>query len=86
MSTPLTRPTLALDIGGTKIAAGLVDADGVVLHTNRQPTPRSTDPEEVWAAAERTIADALAAAGRGQRGGHLLGRADQSRRGHHQPG
>ena len=63
MSTPLTRPTLALDIGGTKIAAGLVDADGVVLHTNRQPTPRSTDPEEVWAAAERTIADALAAAG-----------------------
>jgi len=55
--------TLALDIGGTKIAAGLVDAEGVVLHTNRQPTPRSTDPEQVWAAAERTIAEALAAAG-----------------------
>jgi len=63
MSTALTRPTLALDIGGTKIAAGLVDAKGVVLHTNRQPTPRSADPDQVWAAAERTIADALAAAG-----------------------
>ena len=63
MSTALKRPTLALDIGGTKIAAGLVDAKGVVLHTNRQPTPRSSDPDQVWAAAERTIADALAAAG-----------------------
>ena len=55
--------TLALDIGGTKIAAGLVDANGELLHSNRQPTPRSTDPDEVWAAAQRTIADALAAAG-----------------------
>jgi glucokinase len=34
-----------------------------VLHQNRQPTPRSADPDEVWAAAQRTIADALAAAG-----------------------
>jgi glucokinase len=57
------RPTLALDIGGTKIAAGLVDANGQLLHQNRQPTPHTEDPEQVWAAAERTIADALAAAG-----------------------
>ncbi len=54
--------TLALDIGGTKIAAGLVDADGQLRHQNRQATPHSSDPEEVWAAATRTIADALAAA------------------------
>lgn len=54
---------LALDIGGTKIAAGIVDAKGQLLQQNRQPTPRSTDPEEVWAAAERTIAAALAGAG-----------------------
>ena len=54
---------LALDIGGTKIAAGLIDANGQVLHQNRQPTPRSADPDEVWAVAQRTIADALAAAG-----------------------
>lgn len=60
--------TLALDIGGTKIAAGLVDANGRVLHSNRQPTPRSSDPDEVWAAAERTIADALAVAGGGVTG------------------
>ena len=57
------RPVLALDIGGTKIAAGIVDAKGQLLHQNRQPTPHSADPDEVWSAAERTIADALAAAG-----------------------
>jgi glucokinase len=63
-SAPARRsPVLALDIGGTKIAAGLVDPNGQLLHSNRQPTPRSGDPDEVWAAAERTIADALAAAG-----------------------
>jgi len=56
-------PTLVLDIGGTKIAAGLVDSEGQLLHQNRQPTPHSTDPEQVWAAAEQTIVDALAAAG-----------------------
>ena len=54
--------TLALDIGGTKIAAGIVDADGRLLHHNRQPTPRSADPM-TWAAARRTIDEALAAAG-----------------------
>ncbi len=53
---------LAIDIGGTKIAAGLVDANGQLLHENRQPTPASDDPAEVFAAVERTIADALAAA------------------------
>ncbi|MFA7513787.1 MAG: ROK family protein, partial [Mycolicibacterium vanbaalenii] len=30
---------LALDIGGTKIAAGLVDADGALVHRAQQPTP-----------------------------------------------
>jgi len=55
--------TLTLDIGGTKIAAGIVDAKGQVLHKNRHPTPRSTDPDEVWAAAQRAIAEALAAHG-----------------------
>jgi len=63
MADVTAAPTLALDIGGTKIAAGLVDPEGQVLHENRQPTPADSDPEQVWAAAERAIAEALAAAG-----------------------
>ena len=59
----MSAPVLALDIGGTKIAAGLVNAKGQLLHQNRQPTPHSQDPDQVWAAAEQTIAAALAAAG-----------------------
>ena len=31
--------TLALDVGGTKIAAGLVDADGTLVATAQEPTP-----------------------------------------------
>ena len=35
----MTDCTLALDIGGTKIAAGLVDADGTLVHRAQQPDP-----------------------------------------------
>lgn len=56
----MSAPLLTLDIGGTKMAAGIVDANGQLLHQNRQPTPRSDDPEEVWAAAASTLAEALA--------------------------
>lgn len=41
----MADPTLALDIGGTKIAAGIIDADGTLLVSEQQPTPRSVDPE-----------------------------------------
>ena len=61
--SPYGGPALALDIGGTKIAAGLVDADGVLLQEFRSPTPRSSHAEEVWAAASSVIGEALAAGG-----------------------
>ncbi|AQT78750.1 sugar kinase [Mycolicibacterium litorale] len=60
--------TLTVDIGGTKIAAGLVDSDGRLRFQTRQPTPKTDDPEQVWAAARRTIADTL-----GQAGGRVDG-------------
>ena len=41
---------LAVDIGGTKMAAGVVDATGRLLRSQSTPTPRGTDPEEVFAA------------------------------------
>jgi glucokinase len=51
--------TLALDIGGTKIAAGLVDSTGSLVHSARRPTPTG----EVWAVVEAMIADAVDTAG-----------------------
>lgn len=48
---------LAVDIGGTKLAVALVDADGRVSASRRAPTPRSTDPEVVWGALAELIGD-----------------------------
>ncbi|HEX9993633.1 MAG TPA: ROK family protein [Acidimicrobiales bacterium] len=41
---------LAVDIGGTKLAAGVVDEDGALLRRAAAPTPRGTDPEALFAA------------------------------------
>jgi glucokinase len=54
--------TLALDVGGTKIAAGLVDADGTLVHRAQQPTP-AADADAVWAVAEALIVDEMREAG-----------------------
>jgi glucokinase len=54
--------TLCLDIGGTKIAAGLADPYGALVHTTIHPTPVSASAEQVWAAVAATIAEALRAA------------------------
>jgi glucokinase len=41
---------LAVDVGGTKLAAAVVDADGRVVSTASRPTPREPDAEAVFAA------------------------------------
>lgn len=41
MSASETGVTIGVDIGGTKIAAGVVDAQGSILRTARRPTPRN---------------------------------------------
>ncbi len=46
----MTGTVLAVDVGGTKIAAGVVDADGVLLRSVSVPTPRGEDPEAVLTA------------------------------------
>src|SRR5262245_17411940 len=58
---------LALDIGGTKIAAGLVDGDGALVHHAKLPTPEG-DSEAVWAVVDTLVTEALAAAGGRVRG------------------
>jgi glucokinase len=64
---PTSQLTLALDIGGTKIAAGLVDADGTLVHHAKLPTPDG-DAEAVWAVVDTLITEALATAGGRVRG------------------
>ena len=49
MPTGPSEPVvLAVDIGGTKMAAAVVDPSGAVLADARVPTPASSDPEEVF--------------------------------------
>lgn len=54
--------TLCLDIGGTKIAAGLAEPTGALVHTAARPTPVDAGADAVWAAVAAMIADALGAA------------------------
>jgi glucokinase len=48
----IERPpvALAIDIGGTKMAAGLVDAQGQLLVSEREPTPAQGDGDEMFEA------------------------------------
>lgn len=54
--------TIGVDIGGTKIAAGVVDEEGNILSTHKVPTPGT--PEG--------IVDAIASAVEGARAGHEI--------------
>jgi len=55
---------LAVDIGGTKLAAGVVDAtDGAILARAVTPTPRSADAEVVFGALIGLLDELGAAAG-----------------------
>lgn len=49
--------SLAIDIGGTKLAAGIVDATGAILVRDRVPTPA----RDVWPAVTRLVRRVLAA-------------------------
>ncbi|MCV7298187.1 ROK family protein [Mycobacterium barrassiae] len=63
----MSDPTLAIDIGGTKIAAGLVDDDGALVHHAKLPTPDG-DAEAVWTVVDSLVTEALAVAGGAVRG------------------
>ena len=54
--------TLALDIGGTKIAVGLTDPAGELVHKAIKPTPKDQEAEHVWGLVSQMIADATKAA------------------------
>ena len=44
-----TVQVLAVDVGGTKFAAGVVDRAGTILWSARAPTPAGAAEEELWA-------------------------------------
>lgn len=54
---------LAVDIGGTKVAAALVTTDGTVTERGVRPTTVSPDPEAVWGPVAELVSALRAAAG-----------------------
>jgi glucokinase len=56
--------TIGVDVGGTKVAAGLVDEDGTILRRTRRPTPSASpdDVEDVIAACVVELAEGTGAA------------------------
>jgi len=50
---------LAVDIGGTKLAAGLVTSGGAVAVSRRIPTPPTDDAEELYAALGVLVGEVL---------------------------
>jgi glucokinase len=53
--------TLGIDVGGTKIAAGLVDPQGTILYQTRVPMPAREDATAGFAALESAINAVFAA-------------------------
>ncbi len=77
---------LAVDIGGTKMAAAVVDSCGMILAEARVPTPASTDPEVVFGALT-SVVDQVRAYTTAEPGGVRCGlwRTDVRRRRDGQP-
>jgi glucokinase len=54
-----SRPALAVDIGGTKLAAGVVEPAGRVLTWAHVPTPVELDAEQLWRTLDALISQVL---------------------------
>ncbi|HEV2779043.1 MAG TPA: ROK family protein [Actinophytocola sp.] len=55
----MARTVLALDVGGTKIAAGIVDETGAILAGSSRPTPAGDDPEVTFDAVRAATDEVL---------------------------
>jgi len=56
------RPALAVDIGGTKLAAGVIEPGGRVVTWEQTPTRRDLDGEQLWRTLDALISRALESA------------------------
>ncbi len=68
-----SRPALAIDIGGTKMAAGVVEAAGRLVTWAQVPTPRDLDGELLWSTLDALVSRVLESAGIGSPGTDLAG-------------
>ncbi len=59
----MDRPIVGIDLGGTKIGTGVVDAHGALLASDYQPTAASQGPDAVIARMVAGVGRALEAAG-----------------------
>jgi glucokinase len=64
-----TETVVAVDIGGTKLAVGIVGADGLVLDRRRVPTPRDSDADALF----DTLVAAIDELGDAARHAHAVG-------------
>ncbi len=55
-------PILAIDIGGTKLAAGVVEPGGRLITSAQVATPHEVDGENIWGALESLLVAVLKAA------------------------
>jgi glucokinase len=58
-----SRPVLAIDIGGTKFAAGVAEPGGRLIAWAQTPTPRDLDSEQLWRTLDTLLTRVLASAG-----------------------
>jgi len=55
-------PVLVIDIGGTKMAAGVADPGGRLITWTQVPTSRDVDAERLWRNLEDLVSEVLSAA------------------------
>ncbi|MGO8957740.1 MAG: ROK family protein [Streptosporangiaceae bacterium] len=57
-----SRPALAVDVGGTKLAVGVVEPAGRVLSWTQVPTPADLDAEQLWRTLDALLTEVLGSA------------------------
>ena len=62
------NPAIAIDIGGTKMAAGLVEPGGRLIAAARTATPQALDAEQLWRTLDALISQVLESAWVGRTG------------------
>ena len=72
--------TVGVDVGGTRVRAGVVDAEGEIIDTARTSTPRSEEALEAAVAGGRRGARAAARRRRGRAGAGRVRHAGPARR------